>query len=64
MAQVKVRVVGGGIRTMNANSVADIKTELGLEAYGAVVDGAPVADGQRLADGQTVVLATNSKGGC
>lgn len=64
MAKVTVKVTGGDIKEMNADTVGDIKDELNLSDYTATVNGEPAEDDYELEDFNFVTLSTAVKGGC
>lgn len=63
MAQVTTRVVGGAVKNINATTVGDAKRQLGLTNHMASVNGVSVQDTHTLRDNDTIVFATQSKGG-
>jgi hypothetical protein len=65
MAKVVGQVIGGEERILDGmTTVADVKRELGVPSYTALVNGNPASDSQRLNDRDFVSLSTSTKGGC
>lgn len=62
-SKVQVQVSGGSIQTKKAETVADLKSELGVESYQASVNGEPQEDDYELADYEFVSLTPAVKGG-
>jgi hypothetical protein len=64
MAKVQAQVIGGDIKQITADTVAEVKTKMGAAGYTASVNGEPQDDGYELADYEFVSLAPAVKGGC
>lgn len=62
MAKVHVQVVGGSVKELEADTVADVKTQLGVANHAATVNGEPETDDYELADFEFVSLAPSVKG--
>lgn len=62
MAKVHAQVVGGQIKEIEANSVAEIKAILNASTYTATVNGDPADDSHELSDFEFVSLAPAVKG--
>lgn len=62
MARVTVQVAGGSEKQVEAESIADLKEQLGLEGYTASVDGEPADDSHQLENFQFVSLSQQVKG--
>lgn len=63
MAMISVKVLGGSLRSMEADTVGEVKAALGLESYTASVNGETRADSFELSDDNFVSLAPAVKGG-
>ena len=63
MAMCTVKVNGGAVRTINANTIGDAKAQMGLSGWAAVVNNNPAFDTDKVQEGSTIYLATQSKGG-
>lgn len=63
MASVTVKVTGGNVQEMEADTVGDVKARLNLQAYTATVNGEPADDDTDLEDYNFVTLSTAVKGG-
>lgn len=63
MANVIVKVLGSSPKDADAETVGELKEELGLESYSASVNGSPADNDQELSDGQLVTFAPSVKGG-
>lgn len=62
--KVTVHVMGGESQIVdNVSSVGDLKTQLGLSEYTAVVNGDPATDTTELGDFSRVTLTKSVKGG-
>jgi len=62
MAQIIIKVTGGSVKEINASTVAEAKSLLGLKDYTATVNKEPAADSKSLVDGDVVVLSSAVKG--
>ena len=62
MAKVTVQAVGGALKEGNADTVAELKRQLGLATYQASVNGEPADDDYELSDYEFVSLAPKVKG--
>jgi sulfur carrier protein ThiS len=61
---VVVQVLGGSKKVLdNVHSVADVKSQVGAQAYAASINGDPATDGSQLSDGDFVSLSQAVKGG-
>jgi hypothetical protein len=63
MAKVIVKVLGSAPREIDADSVGELKSELGLDSYSASVNGDPADSSTELSEGQLVTFAPSVKGG-
>jgi len=62
MAKVQAQVAGGDIKQIEATTVADVKSALGVPKHTATVNGEPEDDGYYLSDYEFVSLAESTKG--
>lgn len=63
MAKVVVKVLGGSLTEVEADTVGELKDDLDLGSHSASVNGSPADDSTELSDGQIVALAPSVKGG-
>lgn len=63
MANVIAQVIGGTPQQVSAETVGDLKRQLGIPNYKAVVNGEAKSDDTPLVDGNFVTLSPNVKGG-
>lgn len=63
MAKVYGQVLGGEIVELEADTVLEVKEELGVEGHTASVNGEPAGDEDLLGDYNMVTLASPVKGG-
>lgn len=63
MASVVVKVLGGSAQDKTAESVGELKSQLGLTNNSALVNGSPQDDSFLLSDGQIVAFGASVKGG-
>ena len=63
MAKVQAQVTGGAIKQIEASTVKDVKTQLGVPGYTAQVNGDPQNDDYDLSDFEFVSLTEAVKGG-
>lgn len=62
---VIAQVLGGDKKVIDsANTVGDIKTQMGVTGYTATVNGDQESDSYELSDGDFVSLSQAVKGGC
>jgi len=61
--KVIVKVVGGSLQELEADTVGDVKAALNLQSHSAAVNGEAASDDQELEEGQLVTLAPSVKGG-
>jgi hypothetical protein len=65
MAKVSAKVLGGEIQEIEATTVGEAKTQMGLEGnYSATVNGAAATDSTPLSDFQMINFSESVKGGC
>lgn len=62
MAKVTAQVVGGQLKQIEADTVAEVKSQLNLTNYQATVNGDPQGDDYELADYEFVALSPQVKG--
>lgn len=62
MAKVQAQVVGGDIKALNAETVAELKAQMGLKNHTATVNGEPQGDDYELKDYEFVSFAQQVKG--
>jgi len=63
MAQVNVKITGGSVKEMEADTVGELKTKLNLGNYTATINGEPAENDQDLEDYNFVVFSAAVKGG-
>lgn len=63
MAKVNVQVLGGQIKQIDADTVAEVKTQLNVPNHTATVNGDSVDGTYELEDYQFVMLSPAVKGG-
>lgn len=63
MAKITVKVTGGNVQELQADTVADVKEELNLPEHTVTVNGEAVDDDYELEDYEFVVLTEPAKGG-
>jgi len=62
MAKVQVQVIGGDIKQMEATTVAELKSQLGLTNYTAHVNEEPQGDAYELNNFEFVTFSQAVKG--
>ncbi len=63
MAKIQAQLTGGSIKEVIANTVGDVKRQLGVPTYTAHVNGNPAADSHQLKDFEFVTLTESVKAG-
>lgn len=63
MAQITVKVSGGNVKEMEAETIGEVKETMGLPNHVATINGEPASDEDELEDFNFVVLSTAVKGG-
>lgn len=63
MAKVHAQIVGGSIKEIEADTLGEVKKQLGAERYSATVNGEPEgSDSYELSDFEFITLAPAVKG--
>lgn len=63
MAKLVAKIVGGNPQNVVADTVGDVKRQLGVSAYQANLNGSPASDTASVKDDDFITLSPAVKGG-